>query len=347
MLTAGLVIAHQVAGKSVREGLFLSTYKFSHLPHMMLGAALAAIPIVLLVARLMTRLGPQKLTPSLFVVSALLSLAEWALLPLFPHGVALAVYLHVSIGGALLVSAFWSLVNERFDPHALKHRIGRITACATLGGLVGGLAMERVAHWLNARSTLPVAAGMCLLAALASQRLAGSIVEASSPASRVQEPVRFSGYLWTLALLVSSTAAASAFADFSLKHAAVDHFGSAEELVRFFAVFYTVASLLSFLLQALCARFLFETLGLGGTLAISPMLCVGLGAVAALSPSFLSVGALRGADDRLEAAALDQIDEEVRAKVAEAEEFARNSPEPDPATLETQVWADGSSTWRR
>jgi hypothetical protein len=137
---------------------------------------------------------------------------------------------------------------------------------------------------------------MCLLAGLASQRLAGSIVEVSSPASRVQEPVRFSGYLWTLALLVSSTAAASAFADFSLKHAAVDHFGSAEALVRFFAVFYTVASLLSFLLQALCARFLFETVGLGGTLAISPMLCVGLGAVAALSPSFLSVGALRGAD---------------------------------------------------
>jgi hypothetical protein len=296
MLTAGLAIAHQVAGKSVREGLFLSTYKFSHLPHMMLGAALAAIPIVLLVARLMTRLGPQRLTPSLFVVSALLSVAEWALLPLFPHGVALAVYLHVSIGGALLVSAFWSLVNERFDPHALKHRIGRITACATLGGLIGGLAMERVAHWLNARSTLPVVAGMCLLAALASQRLAGSIVEASSPASRVQEPVRFSGYLWTLAMLVSSTAAASAFADFSLKHAAVEHFGSAEQLVRFFAVFYTVASLLSFLLQALCARFLFETLGLGGTLAISPMLCVGLGALAALSPSFLSVGALRGAD---------------------------------------------------
>lgn len=296
MLTAALAIAHQVAGKSVREGLFLSTFKFSHLPHMMLGSALGSIPVVLLVARLMTKHGPAVLTPVLFVVSALLSAAEWALLPVSAHGVALAVYLHVSIGGALLVSAFWSLVNERFDPHALKHWIGRITACATLGGLVGGLAIERIAHWLGARSTLPVVAMMCVLAAVASKRLAGSMLEAPSPASRLQEPVRFSGYLWTLALLSASTAAASSFADFSLKHAAVDHLGSAEQLVRFFAVFYTAASLLSFLLQALVARSLFAAVGLGGTLAVAPTLGVGFGALAALAPSFLSIGALRGAD---------------------------------------------------
>lgn len=296
MMTAALAIAHQVAGKSVREGLFLSTFQFSHLPHMMLGTALGSIPVVLLVARLMTKQGPAALTPVLFIVSALLSAVEWLLLPGFAHGVALVVYLHVSIGGALLVSAFWSLVNERFDPHALKYWIGRITACATLGGLVGGLAMERMASWLGARSTLLVVAGMCVLAALASKRLAASMLEVPSPASRLQQPVRFSGYLWTLALLSASTAAASTFADFGLKHAAVEHLGSAEQLVRFFAVFYTAASLLSFLLQALVARSLFETVGLGGTLAVAPTLGVGLGALAALAPSFLTVGALRGAD---------------------------------------------------
>lgn len=297
MLTAALAIAHQVAGKSLREGLFLSTFQFSHLPHMMLGTALGSIPVVLLVSRLMTKRGPAALTPVLFIVSALLSAAEWLLLPSFAHGVALVVYLHVSIGGALLVSAFWSLVNERFDPHALKHWIGRITACATLGGLVGGLTMERMAHWLGARSTLPVVAAICLLAALASKRLAGShLGDGPSPASRLRQPVRFTGYLWTLALLTASIAAASSFADFSLKHAAVEHLGSAEQLVRFFAVFYTAASLLSFLLQALVARSLFEAVGLGGTLAVAPTLGVGLGALAALAPSFLTVGALRGAD---------------------------------------------------
>ena len=35
-----------------------------------------------------------------------------------------------------------------------------------------------------------------------------------------------------------------------------------------------------------------------------------------------------------------------RAKVAEGEEWAKAQPEPSPDVLETQVWADGGSSWR-
>jgi TPP-dependent pyruvate/acetoin dehydrogenase alpha subunit len=45
-------------------------------------------------------------------------------------------------------------------------------------------------------------------------------------------------------------------------------------------------------------------------------------------------------------ATLDQVDEETRAKVADAEAFARAGAEPSPAVIETQVWADGGSSWR-
>src|SRR5260221_2123048 len=181
----------------------------------------------------------------------------------------------------------------------MKRIMGRITASATLGGLVGGAAMEGVAHWLDARSALLLVAGLSVLAAFGTQRLASIVGNVTSPANRVQEPVRFSGYLWTLALLMTTTAAASAFADFGLKQAAAARFGSAESLVRFFAVFYTGASLLSFLLQAFVARPFFETIGLGGTLAVAPLSGVLLGAFASLSPTFWSMSALRGADRAL------------------------------------------------
>ena len=54
---------------------------------------------------------------------------------------------------------------------------------------------------------------------------------------------------------------------------------------------------------------------------------------------------------RLEAAGvdgakLDAIDEEVRATVAQAEAEARAAPEPTVDVIETQVWADGSASWR-
>ena len=43
---------------------------------------------------------------------------------------------------------------------------------------------------------------------------------------------------------------------------------------------------------------------------------------------------------------LDAIDEETKAKVAEAETIARAAPEPSPDVIETQVWTDGGSRWR-
>jgi len=46
------------------------------------------------------------------------------------------------------------------------------------------------------------------------------------------------------------------------------------------------------------------------------------------------------------AATLDEIEAGAKAAIAEAEAFARSSPEPSPDVIATQVWADGGSSWR-
>jgi pyruvate dehydrogenase E1 component alpha subunit len=43
---------------------------------------------------------------------------------------------------------------------------------------------------------------------------------------------------------------------------------------------------------------------------------------------------------------LARIEAEATAAVAAAEAIARDGPEPDPATLETELWSDGGSAWR-
>jgi TPP-dependent pyruvate/acetoin dehydrogenase alpha subunit len=48
----------------------------------------------------------------------------------------------------------------------------------------------------------------------------------------------------------------------------------------------------------------------------------------------------------VDAARLEAIEEETRAKVKAAEDEARAAPEPSADVLETQVWADGGSDWR-
>ena len=59
-------------------------------------------------------------------------------------------------------------------------------------------------------------------------------------------------------------------------------------------------------------------------------------------PSYRAALTAREATD----AQLDAIDEETRARVAEAEQEARSGPEPTADALETQVYADGGSAWR-
>jgi pyruvate dehydrogenase E1 component alpha subunit len=54
----------------------------------------------------------------------------------------------------------------------------------------------------------------------------------------------------------------------------------------------------------------------------------------------------RLAESGVDAGRLDAIDAAAQQLVAEAEAIARAAPEPSADVLETQVWSDGSSTWR-
>jgi pyruvate dehydrogenase E1 component alpha subunit len=51
-------------------------------------------------------------------------------------------------------------------------------------------------------------------------------------------------------------------------------------------------------------------------------------------------------DAGTDAATLDKIDAESLARIDEAEQAARNSPPPPLEIADTDVWSDGSATWR-
>ncbi|HET9957962.1 MAG TPA: hypothetical protein VFQ61_25870, partial [Polyangiaceae bacterium] len=298
MTTAVLALAHQVGAKTVREGVFLSTYSSANLPTAMFGSALCSIPAAFVVSRAMTRWGPQRAAPALFAASALLWLLEWFFLPTARGLVAALLFLHVSVGGALLVSAFWSVVSERFDPHALKTQVTKIGAAATLGGLLGGALTERTSRYFHTRSTLLLLAGICLTAALFVWRLSQRRISVHEESVATGSP-RLTPYLRNTALLVTCAALAGTFTDFALKNAAAQHFTRAEDLVRFFALFYTGSSLVGFLLQAFIAPRLLSTFGIGATLSATPLGVLLLGTAAALSPSMVMLGTLKAAEAAL------------------------------------------------
>ena len=154
----------------MRDGLFLSLFPVQSLPYFMAGAAILAIVASQLSGRLLARLGPVRVAPVLVASNAALFLVEWFLLGWQPRAAAVLLYAHTGVLGGIAISSFWSLLNERFDPHSAKPLMARVAAAAAFGGFAGGVGAERVSALLPAGALLPLLAlvgGVSVAGALA------------------------------------------------------------------------------------------------------------------------------------------------------------------------------------
>lgn len=297
--TAALAIAFQTAGKATRDAVFLSVYPVTSLPAMVVGAAGASVLLALGAAWALTRAGPSRLVPLGFGASAVLLLAEWLLLERVATAGAIVFYLHYAAFGAVLVSGLWSIVGERFDPRAARRQIGRIGAAGTLGGVVGGLVAARAGTLLPVSAMLPLLAG-CHAGAAVLAALAGRGIAPPPPAPGGEPvPAQIAArapYLRLLVALVLLTTLGEVMLDYVFKARVTGVLGQGEQLLQFFAWYYTGVGVLAFTLQALAARPALRRLGLARTVGTLPV-AAAVGSGAALVTGGLGVViAARGAE---------------------------------------------------
>lgn len=299
--SAAVMIAQQVAGKATRDALFLSHFGAEELPEVMIASAALSVVGVLGASAAMQRFGPARLVPVAFALSGALFAAEWTLVPVNPGLAAWVIFLHIAVFGAIVISGFWSVINERFDPHAAKKAVARIAAAATFGGLLGGLSAERVAVLLEPRSMLLILAGLNALCALSMLRVGSAISgRATAPGDEPTGPVaglqilKELPYLQKLAALVALVAMTAALLDFALKAQAAERLESGETLMQFFALFYTATGLLTFVVQSLLAKRALSRFGLDGAIAMLPALVVVSGVFATAVTRMWTVVMVRG-----------------------------------------------------
>jgi hypothetical protein len=275
-LTAAALIAQQVGSNAIRDGLFLSHFSVTTLPYFIAGSALLAIPAAQASGRLLVRFGPNRVVPALLALSGALFLTEWALLGSKPRLAAVLLYLHSAVLGGIAISAFWSLLNERFDPHSAKPLLARVAAAATFGGLVGGVGAERVAALLSQGALLAVLGGtgaVCVGGAMFVGRgtpRRKAAAEADESRSGWAE-IRRVPLLRDLALVIALAAMLAALVDYVLKAEVVAYYGKGEPLVRFFGLFYAGTGFAAFLIQAALGRLALTRLGLAGSVASHPV----------------------------------------------------------------------------
>lgn len=293
MSAAFLVMAHQVAGKASRDAIFLSEFKASDLPAMVAVAAITATVASLAGSRLLVRLGPHRVVPATFGLSGLLQAAEWLLLGVSPRSAACVIYLHVVAVGALLISGLWSLLNESFEPRSAKMLFGKISGAGTLGGVCGGILAERVAALFGARDVVLLLASLHLACGVLlwhiGRRDALRSEEAPLETSVIDAVHRYPFLLGVAGLVVTASMAA-ALLDFVFKTQAAQAIGRGAPLLRFFGLYYTGTSLLTFLLQTFATRLCVQRVGVAASAGALPAV-TSLGTLIALFiPGFPALG---------------------------------------------------------
>jgi hypothetical protein len=295
------LIAQQVAGKAARDALFLSAFSVASLPVMMGASAALSAAGALGFSALMRRWSPLRCLSASLLAFATLALLTAAWSSAWPRTAAAAFYLLMAVFGAVLLSGFWSVVNERFDPYTARRAMGRIGLGATLGGVVGGALAYLVARVFAVDVALAALALTSLLCVVALRWLR----DGGSAAAATPEPgaeslasgfglLRRTTYLRDLALLVLLLAVIDAVLDYALKWEAAVRFTGREPLFEFFASYAAFLGLATFLCQLLLARPALLRLGLGGTVAVQPGATFLLASLSFLEPTLLTVALARG-----------------------------------------------------
>jgi ATP:ADP antiporter, AAA family len=300
-IVAAGIVAQAVAGNAGRDALFLTHYPVTALPYFVAGAALLSLPAAQVSGRLLARLGPGRLVPWLLGANGALFLVEWALLDAVPRLASGLLYVHGAVVGGVAISAFWSLLNERFDPHSAKPLLARVAGAATFGGLVGGVGAERVAALASPRALLAVIALVGAVAAVASSAVArGAPPRRQRPAdpkeARPWAQIRRNPFVRDLALVILLAAAVAALTDYALKVEAVSHFPKGQPLVRFFGLFYAGTGLVAFLIQSALGKTVLARLGLAGSVGAHPAAVAAAGALGFFVPTPWRGVLPRGAD---------------------------------------------------
>jgi len=279
-ISALLVVASFMAAKAARDATLLAHYSIRSLPLFVGLSALLSLPIIIVAGKLMMRYGPHRLVPAMNAVSGLAALAEYMMMASFPRLTAVLVFFHLSTASAVLVSGFWSIVNERFDIHNAKRHIGRIGMGATIGGILGGVIAERTAVYFKPDTILLVLAVMQGVSGVALWAFGrGSTVHEAPAAESTWSAlgtVTKSHLLRRAGLVVVITAVAAGALDYVFK-ADIVRGGSRSHLLHSLAVFYTVTNVITAIVQIALSGPVLTFLGVPRSVSTLPYTVAGFG----------------------------------------------------------------------
>jgi ATP:ADP antiporter, AAA family len=271
--------------KPLTRSNFIRDLGADNLPYVLLAAA----PLIAIVmqgyGRLVAHL-PRRLVISIVQVGmAAVLVIFWGLFQTGQEWVSAAFYFLGLILGILLISQFWTLANDVYDPRQAKRLFGFIGGGAALGGMMGSAIVAFTVQWVGTNNLLLVSAATLIVCAAvvavvvrqsAHVELSGLAVAAEEKGVGGRQAVnllRKSRHLQIIALVIGFAAMGAAIIDQQLLLAAEAFKAQdgTDTLSAFFGQVQLYLSIAGFIIQVWLTSRIHRFLGIGFALMMLPL----------------------------------------------------------------------------
>ncbi len=275
----------------VTRSTFITDLGADNLPYVLLATGFVIGLIMQGYARIVATLPERWALPSVQLTMAVVLAAFFVLLQIGGSAFTVAFYVFGQILGTLLLSQFWTLANDLYDPRQARRLFGFIGGGVSLGGMAGSGFAALVAGRIGTAPLLlfstATLVGCAAIVTVILRQTAPRNRAKASPGSSPAEAndgewtlVRQSANLRSIAMLISLAAVAAMVVDQQLSLAAEQvHGGDEDAVTGFLASVRFFLSAASLLIQLVLVRHIYRLLGIGVAVMMLP---VALGASSVL-----------------------------------------------------------------
>ena len=285
--------------KPLTRAQFIDDLGADNLPYVLLVAGMLIGLIMQLYSRAVRRLPPKSVIPVTQLAVIGLLAGFWVLFQTEQAWASIAFYFLGQIMGLLLISQFWMLANDVYDPRQAKRLFGFIGGGASLGGMAGSAALTFLVVPLGTNTMILISGALLLVcvfvvikamqtANLDLAGIAGTSQDKGVGGKKALQLLRESPHLQVIALVIGFAAIGAGLLDQQLNMAVeeIEGAGGAASIASFLGAVQLYLSMAGFVIQVWLTSRIHRYLGIGFALLILP---ISLGATGII---ILATGAL-------------------------------------------------------